>query len=145
MQFCSECSFVHNVLLFTMYRGEELSADSDGEEGEGEGRYMVDFTRKIAEEVCVSVCMCVCVYVCVCSIFPLSLQLATGARDTDINPDKEKTDEVFSSPSRPERISFQPMRFVGLCVLRVGRRGCGVLLLNTRRWWTTGWTGRPAR
>ena len=90
------------------------------------------------------VCLCACVYVCVCSIFPLSLQLATGARDTDINPDKEKTDEVFSSPSRPERISFRPMRFVGLCVLRVGRRGCGVLLLNTSRWWTTGWTGRPA-
>ena len=101
---------------------------------------MVDFTRKIAEEV--SVCECECV--CVCSIFPLSLQLATGARDTDINPDKEKTDEVFSSPSRPERISFRPMRFVSLCVLRVGRSGCGVLLLNTSRWWTTGWTGRPA-
>ena len=83
------------ALYERLSRGEGLSADSDGEEGEGEGRYMVDFTRKIAEEV--SVCAHVCV--CVCSIFPLSLQLATGARDTDINPDKEKTDEVFSSPS----------------------------------------------
>ena len=46
-----------------MYRGEGLSADSDGEEGEGEGRYMVDFTRKIAEEVCVCVRMCVCLCV----------------------------------------------------------------------------------
>ena len=75
MQFCSECSFVYNVLLFTMYRGEGLSADSDGEEGEGEGRYMVDFTRKIAEEVCVSVCMCVFVGVqcrCVFNISPLT-------------------------------------------------------------------------
>ena len=96
---------------------------------------------------CVQLCAYLCVCVCLCvgvQYFPILLQLATGARDTDINPDKEKTDEVFSSPSRPERISFRPMRFVGLCVLRVGRGGCGVLLLNTRRWWTTGWTWRPA-
>ena len=39
-------------------------SDSEGEE---EGRYMVDFTRKIVEEVCtVSVCVCVCVGVWVC-------------------------------------------------------------------------------
>ena len=52
-----------------------LSADSDGEEGEGEGRYMVDFTRKIAEEVSVCVCECVCVSVCLCvfNISPLTL------------------------------------------------------------------------
>ena len=58
------------ALYERLSRGEGLSADSDGEEGEGEGRYMVDFTRKIAEEVCecVRLCVCVfaCVYVCVC-------------------------------------------------------------------------------
>ena len=49
------------ALYERLSRGEGLSADSDGEEGEGEERYMVDFTRKIAEEVSV----CDCVYVCI--------------------------------------------------------------------------------
>ena len=60
------------ALYERLSRGEGLSADSDGEEGEGEGRYMVDFTKKIAEEVsvcvceCVRLCVCVCMSVCVC-------------------------------------------------------------------------------
>lgn len=40
------------ALYDRLCRGEGVKGDSDsGEEGEGEQRYMVDFTRKIHEEV----------------------------------------------------------------------------------------------
>ena len=41
--------------------GVRGGGSDDSEEEGGEGRYMVDFTRKIVEEVCMHVSQCACV------------------------------------------------------------------------------------
>ena len=61
--------------------------------------------------LCAHVCMSVCV--CGCSMFPLSLQLATGARDSNINPDKEKTDEEWYVSNNDQFCSL-------ICLLHIG-------------------------
>ena len=95
------------ALYERLSKGEGLSADSDGEEGEGEGRYMVDFTRKIAEEVSV----CDCVYVCI-QYFPSRSSLLLEP-ETLIST-LTKTDEEWYVSNNDQFCSL-------ICLLHIGR------------------------